>query len=157
MRGIQAATYADGDGDGITPACAGNTQNTAHAQPRRRDHPRVCGEYPQKTSPRASGRGSPPRVRGIPIWLKNVMQVARITPACAGNTIFGLLLDLSAQDHPRVCGEYPSTLTRKIYAVGSPPRVRGIPISLTVMPSASRITPACAGNTRTPPRDNSLI
>ena len=54
---------------GITPACAGNSMNTAHVALTTRDHPRVCGEQVfiiMRIAPRV---GSPPRVRGTaPPW-----------------------------------------------------------------------------------------
>ena len=51
-------------GQGITPACAGNSRG--HRQPDRgnQDHPRVCGEQVPALMGKAMIEGSPPRVRG---------------------------------------------------------------------------------------------
>ena len=92
-------------------------------------------------------RGSPPRVRGIlKTWQASLMSW-RITPACAGNTLQKNRRGFSAEDHPRVCGEYYAHVCARVSASGSPPRVRGIRIPATATPATLRITPACAGNT----------
>ena len=64
VRGKVADADDAGTVTGITPACAGKSDNSSGVLPLYRDHPRVCGE---KTSPRwlhPPGGGSPPRVRG---------------------------------------------------------------------------------------------
>ena len=50
-------------------------------------------------------------------------------------------------DHPRGCGENLSVLLLMIANLGSPPRMRGKPISPLTQSSMSRITPADAGKT----------
>ena len=49
--------------------------------------------------------GSPPRVRGIEVDDLLELYERRITPACAGNSIFVNYDDFYDRDHPRVCGE----------------------------------------------------
>ena len=44
MRGKQRRGGLGGDGEGITPACAGKTDPEKQSVPRKGDHPRVCGE-----------------------------------------------------------------------------------------------------------------
>ena len=51
------------------------------------------------------------------------------------------------EDHPRVCGENGSFLTRLSPMPGSPPRVRGKHGECDTSRRFRRITPACAGKT----------
>ena len=89
------------------------------------DHPRVCGE---KCNSSHAGTDTP-----------------RITPACAGKSIEGVFGRHGAGDHPRVCGEKDSGCLYIDLATGSPPRVRGKALSITLSAAFPRITPACAG------------
>ncbi len=50
------------------------------------DHPRVCGEHMDDADPWHGQGGSSPRVRGTQVRLAVGLKVARIIPACAGNT-----------------------------------------------------------------------
>ena len=106
----------------------------------------MCGEQlPAHPRTYVQG-GSPPRVRGtvLNFWIPDEMR--RITPACAGNRSQKGWHGRCAQDHPRVCGEQPSTRAIFAHTNGSPPRVRGTgPFESTAF-SCKRITPACAGN-----------
>ena len=54
----------------------------------------------------------------------------------------------SAKDHPRACGEYKRYDTEFVVTMGSPPRMRGIPVRLPGQMATVGITPAHAGNTR---------
>ena len=71
---------------GITPACAGRSFAERTCRDRYQDHPRVCGEKPDKDGDRRDTRGSPPRVRGEvrQEFVHDATQ--RITPACAGRS-----------------------------------------------------------------------
>ena len=110
-------------------------------------HPRVCGEY-LATGPLILPKpGSPPRVRGIRVRCAGVIGARRFTPACAGNTAWLSLTPKMTTVHPRVCGEYISTLRRFAISTGSPPRVRGILDRAERKAGRHRFTPACAGNT----------
>ena len=84
MRGKVHVSPGQVGGVGITPACAGKRTKHTAARWARRDHPRVCGEKPNRIVWEHWKEGSPPRVRGkarrgacsgLPGW---------ITPACAG-------------------------------------------------------------------------
>ena len=131
----------------ITPACAGKTRNDLGRRRACQDHPRVCGENLAVAVLTAAEKGSPPRVRG-----KLQQKAARaahpgITPACAGKTLDEYHQHPDTEDHPRVCGEnfrkeYPAGISS-----GSPPRVRGKPLSEWERLTRLRITPACAGKT----------
>ena len=70
---------------GITPACAGNSQRPCLPAAGRRDHPRVCGEQTICTSQMMARSGSPPRVRGTAYAYPPWSGYTGITPACAGN------------------------------------------------------------------------
>ena len=133
---------------GITPACAGNSTWALAAASVVKDHPRVCGEQMLTISASVVAKGSPPRVRGTVLLVISGQAYNRITPACAGNSPGHLYRLGQWQDHPRVCGEQPRSLSDEAYERGSPPRVRGTAHVSTSPFPPSRITPACAGNSR---------
>ena len=111
----------------ITPACAGKTAGERPPHGLLRDHPRVCGE-------------------NRPLLCAH-RHAHRITPACAGKTQQFPQKRGQHGDHPRVCGENRISEKRIPSRGGSPPRVRGKPVSSEVIPAHCRITPACAGKT----------
>ena len=134
---------------GITPACAGITSHLLQSIIPYKDHPRVCGNYRHHHPPAAFFQGSPPRVRELLSGQYPASRLPGITPACAGITnIFSRASRLS-WDHPRVCGNYPPTLSKLSAPAGSPPRVRELPQWPLPGSVVSWITPACAGITRT--------
>ena len=90
----------------ITPACAGNTGHEMQLNSHYLDHPRLRGEYQVTPSMLFADLGSPPLARGILQSVAATYLSVRITPACAGNTLDGRLIQLSPRDHPRVRGEY---------------------------------------------------
>ena len=69
---------------GITPACAGKTE--------------------EADLPLDDKEGSPPRVRVKPATYMQSNRNQRITPACAGKTLPAVRHLQEFQDHPRVCG-----------------------------------------------------
>ena len=73
-------------GEGIIPACAGNTFGLLYRSHNRRDHPRVCGEHTMRNFPYLRDEGSSPRVRGTLPLVGVKQHEAGIIPACAGNT-----------------------------------------------------------------------
>ena len=90
---------------GITPACAGNSLTAFLMYARARDHPRLRGEQLSSVRHGAGDKGSPPLARGTG---KNICQLCphlRITPACAGNSIWYCLQRYTFKDHPRLRGE----------------------------------------------------
>ena len=95
--------------------------------------------------------GSPPRVRGTGDQWRHGKFSCRITPACAGNRLIHDLSQFVSWDHPRVCGEQPSKIRIFSFCTGSPPRVRGTAIFSLLHMLSLRITPACAGNSISPP------
>ena len=71
----------------ITPAYAGKSLTIPKLYTRNRDHPRVCGEKEVRHQSRASGIGSPPRMRGKVCCVHSPAPVCGITPAYAGKSI----------------------------------------------------------------------
>ena len=147
VRGIRIVCPSYNHITRITPACAGNTKRQPSSALAATDHPRVCGEYWLICLDAIRRKGSPPRVRGILPQVSARKALARITPACAGNTCPRCDRLRSGRDHPRVCGEYASTSRQISARWGSPPRVRGILKRAKRSAETFRITPACAGNT----------
>ena len=70
-----------------------------------------------------------------------------ITPAYAGNTTESTMVINSSRDHPRVCGKYYIMVFCALDILGSPPRMREIPIFCVFIACIVGITPAYAGNT----------
>ena len=71
----------------------------------------------------------------------------RITPACAGTTVYTYVNNECVVDHPRLCGDYLDALEMAVSYWGSPPLVRGLLTLSTPARLAPGITPACAGTT----------
>ena len=95
---------------GITPAHAGKTKYQSAFQPRNGDHPRACGETPNRKRVTNQNGGSPPRMRGKPCDnLRDFLEWG-ITPAHAGKTGDAVAQQVLQGDHPRACGENCGTL-----------------------------------------------
>ena len=71
----------------------------------------------------------------------------RITPADAGKTHRWRLMQTSARDHPRGCGENYRYMFLRWSVSGSPPRMRGKRALAVGQIAGGRITPADAGKT----------
>ena len=71
---------------GITPACAGKSEQDDLLQRLPGDHPRVCGEKAFASAWALIRAGSPPRVRGKEVFRLLLHQRFGITPACAGKS-----------------------------------------------------------------------
>ena len=112
----------------VSPAYAGKRRTIPRRRSAAPDHPRVCGEklYPICSS--IDLWGSPPRMRG-----KAKEEPYR--PCHPGIT-------------PRMCGEKSAVPLATPVRVGSPPHVRGKEKLLGKGRGKSRITPACAGKSK---------
>ena len=126
VRGVLTEKVSIRSLAGITPACAGSTDEKTAQSFLNRDHPRVCGEYTISMVRSSRGMGSPPRVRGVLTVANRVYRYRGITPACAGSTPIVLSKRCFRRDHPRVCGEYTAMMLDPRWSKGSPPRVRGV-------------------------------
>ena len=145
VRGKADGCAMVGDLDWITPACAGKSLCRAPQRPLYRDHPRVCGEKKSMGAGTDGKIGSPPRVRGKEGKCTHTNMKPRITPACAGKSMYRTTETPWSRDHPRVCGEKAAYLRAVWVPKGSPPRVRGKVCMATGLRISDGITPACAG------------
>ena len=84
MRGKVTGNLYAGRHLRITPACAGKRDLRSRFCPAGGDHPRVCGEKPERFFFIPKQLGSPPRMRGKVIKQVLEMLDKRITPAYAG-------------------------------------------------------------------------
>ena len=87
MRGKAFESVIDGCAARITPAYAGKRAVPFYYYVGGQDHPRVCGEKEVRHQSRASGIGSPPRMRGKVCCVHSPAPVCGITPAYAGKSI----------------------------------------------------------------------
>ena len=92
--------------------------------------------------------GSPPRVRERLLLGLTLCVQRGITPACAGKTLFLQQRKSEGGDHPRVCGKDDLLVRNYLKRLGSPPRVRERQKQEDEGFACRRITPACAGKTK---------
>ena len=131
-------------------------------------------------SRRAAGcvLGSPPRVRGTPTKWGCTEATIGLTPAGAGNTSPQRRahprgcgepkwpsapcrspppqVHETQRAHPRGCGEHLGMAGSVNTSMGSPPRVRGTLHEVVRSEGLAGLTPAGAGNTRSPPTRGSV-
>ena len=105
------------------------------------------GEDRSRPASKAKTSGSPPHARGRPDDGTLSMDIARITPACAGKTFSLPERRRTSRDHPRMRGEDQVVDGAPVLFTGSPPHARGRPTPWIAQGIQSRITPACAGKT----------
>ena len=91
------------------------------------DHPRMRGEDSVGNLRVDDPVGSPPHARGRRLFRGSLWSGFRITPACAGKTVFNVHYSFLSWDHPRMRGEDSRMSDSR--------------------DSRVRITPACAGKT----------
>ena len=132
----------------FTPTCVGNA--TARRGSRRTTavHPHVCGECNGGGTILTFASGSPPRVWGMQLREFLHVHVVRFTPTCVGNARASCASRCRPPVHPHVCGECAVTDPRSGGAVGSPPRVWGMPAAQQPHHPRARFTPTCVGNAR---------
>src|SRR5690606_32722845 len=90
----------------ITPACAGSTSTRWSPATGWPDHPRMRGEHGVQRRVPDLLIGSPPHARGARLLFCGVSACVRITPACAGSTLWWVWRRMAVQDHPRMRGEH---------------------------------------------------
>ena len=112
---------------GITPAYAGTTTIKDFMVRRRRDHPRLRGNYVCVRRSSKNLTGSPPLTRELPSLWAAVLSCSGITPAYAGTT--------------------PALPQSVLLAPGSPPLTRELPEAVRQHGRTAGITPAYAGTT----------
>ena len=150
VRSRQSARPFHPARQGITSACAEQTDTTRPERRRPRDHLRVCGADVGPNVSVPGHWGSPPRVRSRLFHRGRCRSTRRITSACAEQTISWRRPTRRTRDHLRVCGADTGEALEAAVAGGSPPRVR----SRLGLPSPRRftrgITSACAEQTDNP-------
>ena len=112
-----------------------------------RDHPRLRGDYGTSARSKCAERGSPPLTRGLLMSPRVWKAATGITPAYAGTTGLVHWHQLLPPDHPRLRGDYSSSLTSCPVLLGSPPLTRGLRKTTSHTYGPCRITPAYAGTT----------
>ena len=95
VRGKETEKSDCDDKRRITPACAGKRYAVPLYPPPLKDHPRVCGEKPDRILWEHWKEGSPPRVRGKADKASTWLGGKRITPACAGKSSTSLLAGIT--------------------------------------------------------------
>ena len=125
MRGKALPTGVGGCCGRITPAYAGKSGLKGKPLLAREDHPRLCGEKFRHARWNASGRGSPPPMRGKATIRPTGFKLMRITPAYAGKSFCFRFTLLYFTDHPRLCGEKANRWSCTARSLGSPPPMRG--------------------------------
>ena len=88
-------------------------------------HPRVYGEHSAAVSGFSFAHGSSPRVRGTHAAAQYTSPNNRFIPACTGNTLSVVAVNLTVPVHPRVYGEHGYSGGLDNLTTGSSPRVRG--------------------------------
>ena len=134
---------------GITPACAGKSEEAPTNADAEGDHPRMCGEKLLQCTQESHHLGSPPHVRGKADGCPVSERLPGITPACAGKSESAPLVSMVFRDHPRMCGEKKPRMDSRRRKQGSPPHVRGKDSIRCDGSYTAGITPACAG--KSPP------
>ena len=125
-RGVRQLASAQNVYRRITPACAGSTRWLDFKRRKRKDHPRLRGEYRREYSSSEFLLGSPPLARGVLNTIPTIARSGRITPACAGSTLFVDNSFAANRDHPRLRGEYLPQQEVLCVVSGSPPLARGV-------------------------------
>ena len=87
-------------------------------------------------------------MRGKEAFGQSGAAAYRITPAYAGKSHEITIPRHRHEDHPRVCGEKLAQCGDLLRRVGSPPRMRGKVLPISVRLEQTRITPAYAGKRR---------
>ena len=92
-------------------------------------------------------RGSPPLARESLRCNRPAPLRARITPACAGITLYRNIHIRSCRDHPRLRGNHGKEAIELWADLGSPPLARESLLLDRLDQRRAGITPACAGIT----------
>ena len=129
----------------IILTCTGKTNPFFRGTSLIQNHSRVCGKKLTDGISGLTGSGSPLHVQEKHFEDAVKICIRRITPACAGKTVFLVQMMKHHQDHPRVCGKSVVAMFKACEMPGSPPRVREKHDIATFFNYYHGITPACAG------------
>ena len=147
-RGTPCCGGAIAAGSRVSPACAGNTATRFDLSLLPLGQPRVRGEHLGGVFEQLQPHGSAPRARGTPTDPRSSCASIRVSPACAGNTFRLVTIPERMAGQPRVRGEHRDRGEWREHSCGSAPRARGTLSILEPRPPIRRVSPACAGNTR---------
>ena len=103
-RGKRLAMAGAVDGNGIIPACAGETVERVGSPVGVGDHPRLRGGNAGSRASSPFSPGSSPLARGKHLKAAMVLDIHRIIPACAGETTCPSGPPRIHPDHPRLRG-----------------------------------------------------
>ncbi len=148
VQEIQARLSLDWNVSRITPACAGNTIYSKIFKSAFKNHSCVCRKYYLIEVPNSDVDESLLRVQEIHNSSFKTFIVGRITPACAGNTLKGFQTWICVWNHSCVCRKYMVRVSQLVNGRESLLRVQEIQLKSMSKQANKRITPACAGNTR---------
>ena len=146
-RGARRARFRGRPRGGLTPACAGSTQDGTLPTTRTWTHPRLRGEHPPMSLRPVEGWDSPPLARGARGRDSRGGLLCGLTPACAGSTSAGAVMPWPRGTHPRLRGEHICTRRGGCCRSDSPPLARGARVTRPGRFLVDGLTPACAGST----------
>ena len=129
------------------PAYAGKTTSEEGKAYHDQEHPRVCGENGCRNDFGFGFAGTSPRMRGKLVSIAGGAIGQGNIPAYAGKTQPFGECSLSAQEHPRVCGENLVFPHLKRGHIGTSPRMRGKHELAFAVRKTARNIPAYAGKT----------
>ena len=147
-RGKACSVLLASSSCGITPACAGKRTLDVSALTGEQDHPHMRGEKVPAKIGHWNCPGSPPHARGKVPCPHRTSRAGRITPACAGKRHSPNHWSNRSRDHPRMRGEKLCGTFFSVTGAGSPPHARGKAGKARRRQLHDRITPACAGKSR---------
>ncbi len=105
-RGTRQRIRAAGAGQGLIPACAGNTIFRMQSRRSPPAHPRLRGEHGVDGQLFNAGSGSSPPARGTHTVRRLAGARRGLIPACAGNTQSRPASNGWERAHPRLRGEH---------------------------------------------------
>ena len=135
----------------IIPAYAGSTSFMPPVATRVPDHPRIRGEHTSGSVSKIVPVGSSPHTRGARRGRPPRHRRPGIIPAYAGSTDYAKRAPQGLKDHPRIRGEHKPSIVAVFSSSGSSPHTRGARRRRRARLVATRIIPAYAGSTRSPP------
>ena len=152
VRGKHTRNGSAPNAAGSIPACAGETLHHPNLDQEWWVYPRVCGGNDMRARYYLAQNGLSPRVRGKRRRPYASGRRPRSIPACAGETCVPGGSAYCRRVYPRVCGGNWMPCRQSFTIPGLSPRVRGKLCRVVERRLERRSIPACAGETRTPPR-----
>ena len=156
-RGKLAIRSGDLPDQRLIPARAGKTEASGPVPGPESAHPRAGGENIQRTTSRASPKGSSPRGRGKPECTCSALGMIGLIPARAGKTARMVWSSQASSAHPRAGGENVGAFGDATRILGSSPRGRGKLLARAQSDMLQRLIPARAGKTSHPQARSYLL